>query len=74
MYGKLPFPNIDDEDEDAAEVEKDREVTVAENFDKKLVDEVSRCGILPALTLNRLAGWEAETLKGVWRRFSSQTP
>ena len=50
-----PDSDFDDEDEDAAKVEKDREV--AENFDK-LVDEVSRFGILRVLTSNSLAGWE----------------
>ena len=46
-----------------AEAEKDREV--AENFDKKLVDEVSRLGNIQVLScvkvLKRLAGWEAST-------------
>ena len=49
----------------AAEAEKDREV--AENFDKKLVDEVSRLGNIQVLScvmeLKRLAGWEAFTFK-----------
>ena len=44
-----------------AEAEKDREV--AEIFNKKLVDEVSRLGNIQVLScvmvLKRLAGWEA---------------
>ena len=55
---------VDDwDDAVAAEAEKDREV--AENFDKKLVDEVSRLGNIQVLScvkvLKRLAGWEAST-------------
>jgi hypothetical protein len=59
--GKLPLAYIDeDEDWEAAEAENDREV--AETFDKKLEDEVSRWGIIGVLASKRLAGWDAYTL------------
>jgi hypothetical protein len=58
---KLPDPDYEDEDWEAVEAEKDGEV--AEIFDKKLVDEVSRFGILRVLGSNRLAGWEAHPLE-----------
>ena len=55
--------DVEDEDweatAEAAEAEKDGEV--AEIFDKKLVNEVSRIGTLSALANKRL---EANTLKG----------
>ena len=41
----------------AAEAEKDREM--AEIFDKKLVDEVSRLNIVGVFGMKKLAGWEA---------------
>ena len=41
----------------AAEAEKDREM--AEIFDKKLVDEVSRLNIVGVYGMKKLAGWEA---------------
>ena len=64
------LPNLTDgiKDWDAAmdaETEKDREV--AEIFNKKLVDEVSRLGNIQVLScvmvLKRLAGWEAFTFE-----------
>ena len=62
---KLPDVSRGIEDWDAAEAaeaEKDREV--AENFDKKLVDEVSRLGNIQVFAvLKSLAGWEAFTFK-----------
>jgi hypothetical protein len=57
--GKSPDPG--DEVDFEEEAEKDREV--AEIFDKKLVDEVSRFGILGIIARERLAGWEAFTMK-----------
>lgn len=58
---KLLALDVDDEDKDAAEAERDREV--AEIFDKMLVDEVSRIGTICVLTSNKLAGWDAFTLE-----------
>ena len=56
------------EDWDAAvEAEAKRDREVAEIFDKKLVDEVSRLGDIQVLScvmvLKRLAGWEAFTFE-----------
>ena len=45
----------------AAEAEKDREM--AEIFDKKLVDEVSRLNIVGVYGMKKLAGWEAYAMK-----------
>ena len=61
---KFPPPDVRFENlkaEYAAEAEKYREV--AENFDKKLVDEVRRMSIIGVISKNRLAGWEAFTME-----------
>ena len=59
--GCTKFPqHFEDDWDDAAETEKDKEV--AEIFDKKLADEVSRLSTLGVLTTKRLAGWEAFTM------------
>ncbi|KAF8814375.1 hypothetical protein BYT27DRAFT_7179530 [Phlegmacium glaucopus] len=58
---KLPEPDFEAENWEAIEAETDREL--AEKFDEKLVAEVSRASVAGALVLQRLAGWEAHTLK-----------
>ena len=58
---KLPVPVYDDEETEAERDNLDKEL--AQNFDKKLVDEVSRFGICTVPVLKRLAGWEAYTMK-----------
>lgn len=40
-----------------------REKALAENYDAKLCEEVGRMGTLGAVGQNRVAGWEASTLK-----------
>ena len=55
------IPYLDDEDDEEAQIALDKKV--AEDYEPRFCEEVSRWGTLGAVTRKKVAGWESMTVK-----------
>ena len=63
VCGSTTTPVSDEDWDDHWDEAKEKEREVAKDFDKKLVDEVSRIGVVGVTASKTLAGWNALTMK-----------
>jgi len=58
---KIPYFELDDEYDEEGQIARDKKV--AEDYEPKFCEEVSRWGTLGALSRKKMAGWDSMTVK-----------